>query len=253
MVSASTMTTGGLQMRMKIVITAATAALIGSLAATAGAARPAGIVYSFVGELSATPSGGKLSIEVKGGTPAALRAMLGHSVDQTFSYGDSTQFLQWDGGVPTVVEANDLDAGDYVRVNVRAPRGSSLDTIESTNATLIGDHGTERTKPDKPEYPFRGKTVSTGSSTVTITARGGNMRALRLLRGASADQTFTVGSDTIYLLWRGRTPSVISLSDLKTGDAVAIHVRAAARSTLSQVEATAAAKVAEHEPATATS
>jgi hypothetical protein len=44
MVSASTMTTGGLQMRMKIVITAATAALIGSLAATAGAARPAGIV-----------------------------------------------------------------------------------------------------------------------------------------------------------------------------------------------------------------
>jgi hypothetical protein len=46
---------------------------------------------------------------------------------------------------------------------------------------------------------------------------------------------------------------VISLSDLKTGDRVAIHVRAEARSTLAQVEATAAAKVAEHEPATAAS
>src|SRR5438128_12055054 len=123
MVSASTMTTGGRQMRMKIVFTAATAALIASLAATAGAARPAGVVYLFVGELSATPSGGKLSIEVKGGSPAALRAMLGHSVDQTFSYGASTQFLQWDGGVPKVVEANDVDAVDVVRGNVRAPRG----------------------------------------------------------------------------------------------------------------------------------
>ena len=99
--------------------------------------------------------------------------MLGHDVDQTFSYGDSTEFLQWTGGVPKVVEAGDLDAGDYVRVNVRAPRGSSLATIESTNATLIGDHGTELTKPDKPEYLFRGEVVSTGSSSVTITARGG--------------------------------------------------------------------------------
>ena len=240
-------------MRMKLFLAAVAAAVLGTVAATAGAARPAGIVYSFVGKLSATPSSGHVSIEVQGGSPQAMRAMLGHDVDQTFSYGDSTQFLQWDGGVPKVVEANDLDAGDVVRVNVRAPRGSSLDTIESTNATLIGDHGTGRTKPDKPEYLFRGKIVSTGFSSVTITARGGNMRALRLLRGASADQTFTVGSDTIYLLWQGRTPSVISLPDLKAGDGVAIHVRAEARSTLAQVESTAAAKVAEHEPATATS
>ena len=79
------------------------------------------------------------------------------------------------------------------------------------------------------------------------------MRALRLMRGQSTTQTFTVGNSTIYLLWEGKVPSVISLSDLKAGDRVAIHVRAEARSTLAQVEATAAAKVAEHEPATATS
>jgi hypothetical protein len=240
-------------MRTKLFLAAAAVAVLGGLAATAGAARPAGIVYSFVGKLSAAPSSGKVSIEVEGGSPAALRIMLGHDVDQTFSYDDSTEFLRWTGGVPKVVEAGDLDAGDYVRVNVRAPRGSSLDTIESANATLIGDHGTNLTKPDKPEYLFRGKVVSTGSSTVTITARGGNMRALRLLRGQSADQTFTVGSSTIYLLWQGRVPTVIELSDLKAGEAVAIHVRAEARSTLAQVESTAAAKVAEHEPATSTS
>jgi hypothetical protein len=75
------------------------------------------------------------------------------------------------------------------------------------------------------------------------------MRALRLMQGQSTSQTFTVGSSTIYLLWEGRVPSVISLSDLKSGDRVAIHVRAEARSTLVQVEATAATKLAEHEPA----
>ena len=39
------------------------------------------------------------------------------------------------------------------------------------------------------------------------------------------------------------------LADLKAGDKVAIHVRAQAGSTLGQVEATPAARVAEHEPA----
>ena len=71
--------------------------------------------------------------------------------------------------------------------------------------------------------------------------------------GESRTQTFTVGGSTIYLLWQGKVPTLISLSDLKTGDQVAIHVRAEARSTLAQVEATAAVKVAEHEPVQASS
>jgi hypothetical protein len=239
-------------MRMKLFLAAGAVALGGFVAATAGAAG-GGIAYAFTGKLTAAPSGGHVSISVEGGTPAALRAMLGQSVEQTFSYGDATEFLRWKDGVPKVVHADDLESGDYLRVNVLAPRGSSLATIESTNAFLIGDHGTERVKPDKPEYLFRGQIASVGSASVTLTVRGGNMRALRLLQGESTSQTFTVGSSTIYLLWEGRVPSVISLSDLKTGDRVAIHVRADARSTLAQVEATAAAKVAEHEPAQAPS
>jgi len=239
-------------MRMKLFLAAATSVLLGGLATTADAAGT-GIPYAFVGKLTAAPSGGHVSISVEGGTRAALRAMLGQQVDQTFSYGGATEFLRWRDGVPKVVDAADLEAGDYVRVNVRAPRGSSLATIEGTNAFLIGDHGTELNRPDKPEYLFRGQIASVGSSSVTLTIRGGNVRALRLMQGQSATQAFTVGSSTIYLLWQGRVPTVISLSDLKTGDRVAIHVRAAARSTLAQVEATAAVKVAEHEPAQASS
>ena len=235
-------------MRMKLFLAAGAVALGGFVAATAGAAG-GGIAYAFAGKLTAAPSSGHVSISVEGGTPAALRAMLGRPVEQTFSYGDATEFLQWTGGVPKVVQADDLESGDYVRVNVRAPRGSSLATIESTNAFLIGDHGTDLVKPDKPEYLFRGQVASVGSASVTLTVRGGNMRALRLMQGRSTSQTFTVGSSTIYLLWEGRVPSVISLSDLKSGDRVAIHVRAEARSTLAQVEATAATKLAEHEPA----
>ena len=235
-------------MHMKLFLAAALAALAGGVAATAGAAG-GGIAYSFLGKLSAAPSGGHVSITVEGGNLPALRALLGKPIAQTFSYGDQTEFLQWTNGVPKVVQAGDPRAGDYVRVNVRAPRGSSLDTIEQTNAGLIGDHGIELTRPDQPGYLFRGKVAAVGSSTLSLDVRGGNRRALRLLIGSSGTQTFTVASSTIFLRWQGRVPTVIELADLKVGDPVAIHVRAQAGSTLSQVEATSAAKVAEHEPA----
>src|SRR5689334_20307243 len=163
-------------MRMKLFLAAATAVLLGGLATTADAAGT-GIPYAFVGKLTAAPSGGHVSISVEGGTRAALRAMLGQQVDQTFSYGGATEFLRWRDSVPKVVDAADLEAGDYVRVNVRAPRGSSLATIEGTNAFLIGDHGTELNRPDEPEYLFRGQIASIGSSSVTLTIRGGNVRA----------------------------------------------------------------------------
>ena len=234
-------------MRMKLFLAVATAALAGVVAATAGAAG-GGIAYSFLGKLSAAPSGGHVSISVEGGNRPALRALLGSSVAQTFAYGDKTEFLQWTNGVPKVVQADDLKAGDYVRVNVRAPRGSSLDTIESTAAGLIGDRGTQLNRPDNPDYLFRGTVASVGSS-VSVDVRGGNRRALRLLLGSSRTQTFAVGDSTIFLHWQGKVPTVTQLADLKAGDKVAIHVRAQAGSTLGQVESAPAARVAEHEPA----
>jgi len=47
-------------------------------------------------------------------------------------------------------------------------------------------------------------------------------------------------------------PTVISASDLKAGDRVTVRIRAAARSTLEQVESSAAVHVGEHEPASTT-
>jgi len=234
-------------MHTKVFLAAAVAALAGGIAATAGAAG-GGIAYAFVGKLSSAPSGGHVSITVESGNRPALRALLGKPVAQTFSYGAQTEFLQWANGVPKVVQPDDLKAGDYVRVNVRAPRSSSLDTIASTNAGLIGDHGTSLNRPDQPDFLFRGKVAAVGSSTVSLDVRGGNRRALRLLLGSSGSRTFAVGDSTIFLRWQGKVPTVIELADLKAGDPVAIHVRAQAGSTLGQVEATAAAKVAEHEP-----
>ena len=235
-------------MRTKLFLAAGIAALAGGVAATAGAAG-GGIAYSFLGKLAAAPSSGHVSIGVEGGNRPALRALLGSPVAQTFAYGPETEFLQWTNGVPKVVQPGDLKAGDYARVNVRAPRGSSLETIEHTNAGVIGDHGAQPNRPDQPDYLFRGRVTAVGSSTVSLDVRGGNRRALRLLLGSARTQTFAVGESTIFLLWQGKLPSVIELADLKAGDAVAIHVRAGAGSSLSQVEATPAAKVAEHEPA----
>ncbi len=212
-----------------------------SRAAPRGADKPGrGLLYSFVGQLTAVPSGGSVSITVEGGNRPALRAMLGQPAAQTFAYGDSTQFLKWSNGVPTVVQPGDLDSGDYVAIRIRAAGGSSLDALEQTDAVRVGDHGTERTKPDQPQFLFRGKITAVGSSSISVNVRGGNRRALRLLVRKPRAQTFAVGDSTIFLLWQGKTPTQISLSDLKVGDPVAIQVRADAGSTLAQVEATPA-------------
>ncbi len=83
-------------------------------AAGAGATPRAGVEYSFFGRLNAAPASGQLSVTVQRGNRAALRAMLGQSVSQTFTYGSDTEFLKWSHGIPTVVQANALASGDFV-------------------------------------------------------------------------------------------------------------------------------------------
>ena len=67
--------------------------------------------------------------------------------------------------------------------------------------------------------------------------------------GQSSDQTFTYDDNTIFLLWQGKVPSVIDTSKLAIGDRVVIRVRAEAKSSLADVEATAANHVGDKEPA----
>jgi hypothetical protein len=207
--------------------------------------------YSFLGTVTSTPSNGGVSINVTGGNKRALRAMLGAPVTQTFEYGDSTEFLKWSQGKPTVVQASDIAAGDYVWIHVRAQRDSSLSDIEHTTAGLVGDHGTQLFKPNMPLYLFRGTLTSVGDGSVTVDVTGGNHRALRLLVGGARTQTFATGDDTIFLLWQGKVPTVIDASKLVVGDRIVVRIRAEAGSSLSEVESSPARHVGDRAPANA--
>ena len=72
---------------------------------------------------------------------------------------------------------------------------------------------------------------------------------MRLLIGASPTETFSTGDDTIFLLWQGKVPTVIDASKLVVGDRIVVRIRAAAKSSLAQVAATAARHVGDREPA----
>ena len=237
-------------MRIKLVLFSLVAALLCAGAATAGNG-PAKFLFRFQGQLTATPSNAGVPITVQGGNKAALRAMLGQSGAQTFAYGSTTEFLKWSKGIPTVVQAGDLATGDYVTVNVRAPRNADLAAIEQQPAGIVGDRGTTIDTPDKPLYLFRGTLTSVGSSSVTVHVTGGDRRALRLLIGNSNDQTFAFGDTTIFLLWQGKVPTVIDASKLVVGDRIVVRIRAAKGSSLGTVESTPANHIGDREPATA--
>ena len=233
-------------MRTRIVIAIVAAALcaVGAASANNGKVR-----FSFLGTVTATPSNGGVSINVQGGNKQALRAMLGAPVTQTFAYDSSTEFLKWANGIPTVVQANALAAGDYVWVHVRAPRDSSLADLAKVPAGIVGDHGAQLFKPDKPLYLFRGRLTAVAGNALSISVEGGNKRALHLLIGAGRAETFTTGEGTIFLLWQGKVPTVIDATKLVVGDRIVVRIRAAAHSSLAQVAATAANHVGDREPA----
>ncbi|HKD93770.1 MAG TPA: hypothetical protein VKB43_03580 [Gaiellaceae bacterium] len=225
------------------------AALVTAAGAGATPSKAPGIQYSFLGQLTAAPANGQLAVTVQQGNPAALRVMLGQSVDQSFSYGNNTEFLKWSKGVPHVVQASDLAVGDFVWIHIRDNRGASLAAIEAKNAGRVDDHGSQINPPSKPLYLFRGTLTGTGSDSVTLTVNGGNGRATHLLIGQPKSQTFSVDASTIFLLWQGKVPTVISLAQLKIGDPVAVRIRAGAHAPLAKVESTPAVHVGELEPA----
>ena len=235
-------------MRIKLVLLSLVAALLCVGVAMAGNG-PAKFRFTFQGQLTATPANGGVPITVQGGNKAALQAMLGQPVAQTFKYDSTTEFLKWSKGIPTVVQAGDLATGDYVTVHVRAARNADLAAIEQQPAGIVGDHGTTIDKPDKPLYLFRGTLTSVGSSSVTVHVTGGDRRALRLLIGNSNDQTFAFGDTTIFLLWQGKVPTVIDASKLVVGDRIVVRIRADKGASLGTVESTPANHIGDREPA----
>ena len=234
-----------------LIALAAAAAVCAALAASASATAARGIAYQFRGELKAA-SPTSVELQVEGGNHAALKALLGASQDQTFAVGSTTEFLLWSQGVPKVVQYSDLKPGDWVQITVRAKAGSSLAQIESTAVGIVGDHTTQTGPPSKPLYLYVGTVAgpqSGGHIQLTVTA--GNRRALKTLLGQSSTQTFTYDDGTIFLLWQGKVPTVIDPSQLKAGDRITIRIRAAAKSSLTDVESTPAVHVGDHEPVAA--
>ena len=216
--------------------------------ASASAAKGNGRPYIFRGELSSVSST-QLAMKVEGGDHAALRLLLGQSQDQTFTVGYGTEFLIWTKGIPKVVGPGDLHAGDWIQVTVRAKGGASLSEVEANPIGVVGDHVTEPNPPSLPLYLYVGTVDGPqAGGHIALHVKAGNVRALRTLVGQSADQTFSYGDDTIFLLWQGKVPTVIDPSQLKAGDRITIRIRAPFRSSLSQVESTPARHVGDHEP-----
>jgi hypothetical protein len=97
-------------------------------------------LWLFIGNVAGPQSGGHIALHVTSGNWKALNAMLGQSLDQSFTYDDGTIFLLWQGRVPTVIGPSQLRAGDRITVRIRAPRESTLAQVEATPAAHVGDH-----------------------------------------------------------------------------------------------------------------
>src|SRR5436189_3791128 len=195
------------------------------------AARGSGTVnFLFNGRLlTDAGSSSSLFVDVKGGNKPALRKLLGQGRTQQFAVDSNTQYIRWTHGVPTVVPESNLVAGDRVSVRVRSPRQSSLAQIEATSAGRVADSGPNSGFAHKPLWLFIGKLdwpASGGHLTLHIT--NGNQRALQRMLGQPLDQSFSYDSHTIFVLWQGGVPTLISPSQLVVGDRISVRIRARA-------------------------
>jgi hypothetical protein len=223
-----------------------TAGASGSFAARSGG----GALFVFNGHLMADAgSSSTLYVDISGGNRIALKKLVGQGKSQQFTVGQNTQYIRWTHGVPTAVQESNLAAGDRVSVKIRAARSSSLAEIEATAARRVADSGPNPGFAHKPLWLFVGKLnapASGGSFSLHIT--NGNQRALQRMLGQPLDQSFSYDPHTIFVLWQSGTPTLISPSQLVVGDRISVRIRARAVSSLSQVEATAANHVGDHEP-----
>jgi hypothetical protein len=215
------------------------------------AARGTGTVqYIFNGRLLADAGNtSSLFVNVKGGNHAALRKLIGQGRTQQFAVGPNTQYIRWTNGVPTVVDESNLVAGDRVSVHVRAARSDSLAQIEATPAWRVADRGPDGRFPHRPLWLFIGRLdapAANGHFALHIT--DGNLRSLRAMLGQPLDQTFTYDGHTVFVLWVGGVPHVISPSQLVVGDRISVRIRAPRAYSLAQVEAVPANHVGDHEP-----
>jgi len=190
-----------------------------------------------------------LYVDVNGGNRLALKKLIGQGDDQQFAVDANTQYLRWAHGVPTVVPESNLVAGDRVSVRIRALRSSTLSQIEATPAKAVADRGPMPRFAHKPLWLFIGSLdVPAANGHVKLHVTNGNLRALRAMLGQPVDQSFSYDAHTIFVLWQGRVPTLISPSQLKVGDRISVRIRASGNASLGQVEQVPANHVGNHEP-----
>jgi hypothetical protein len=226
----------------------ACAALTGAATADRGGKRAQ--PYRFNGEVLTAPgaNAGSLSVQVEGGNHAALKALIGAPQNQVFTLDGGSRVMIWSHGVPHVGSTADIHQGDWVTVTVRAPHNASLQQITATPAAAVADHAAPGAR--RPLWLFIGDVAGPQSGGhIALHVASGNWKALQAMLGQPLDQSFTYDDGTIFVLWQGGTPTVISPSQLRAGDRITVRIRAPRASTLQQVEATPAARVGDHEPA----
>jgi hypothetical protein len=238
--------------RLTLVLAIATvsfAALVSGAAASHGHGHGKGTLFTFNGELLATPgaNAGSISVEVQGGNRPALRALIGASQNQVFTVGSATRIVIWTQGVPHIGSTAELQQGDYVSVKIRAPRGASLQTLTQTPAHTIAERAAPRRH--QPLWLFAGTAAGPGSGGhIGVHVESGNWKALHAMLGQPVDQSFTYDDGTMFVRWQGGNPTVIDASQVAAGDRVVVRIRAARSSSLGQVTATPANRVGVHEP-----
>jgi hypothetical protein len=190
-----------------------------------------------------------LYVDVNGGNRLALKKLIGQGDDQLFAVDATTEYLRWAHGVPTVVPESNLVAGDRVSIRVRALRSSTLSQIEATPAKVVADRGPTPRFAHKPLWLFIGSLDGPAANGhVKLHITNGNLRSLRAMLGQPVDQSFSYDAHTIFVLWQGRVPTLISPSQLKVGDRISVRIRAPGNASLGQVEQVPANHVGDHEP-----
>jgi hypothetical protein len=228
----------------------ALALLTAGTSATLAASRNGNVLYLFNGRMMADAgSSPTLSVDVNGGNHAALKKLIGQNDDRTFTVNSTTQFLRWERGVPTVVPESNLLAGDRVTVRIRADRRATLSQIEATAARQVADKGPSGRFPRQPLWLFIGTLNAPASGGhVSLHITNGNLLALRGMLGQPLNELFRYDGHTVFVLWQGRVPTVISPGQLKVGDKISVRIRAPRSFSLAEVEQVPANHIGDHEP-----
>src|SRR5205809_8062832 len=118
----------------------ALAVLAAGASSTFAARNGGGALFIFNGHLMADAGNSPtLYVDISGGNRIALKKLVGQGKSQQFAVGQSTQYIRWTNGVPTVVPESSLVARDRVSVKVRSRRQWSLAQCDGAAAGRVAD------------------------------------------------------------------------------------------------------------------